>query len=85
MELNDIGSDNEKVFSNTVKKGFDYNYSNNNKIEGTNIKEIIQSNDNKKNENNIEVDNVNDNDNNTVKNGINNNINENKNENIGKK
>ena len=29
MELNDIGSDNEKVFSNTVKKGFDYNYSNN--------------------------------------------------------
>ena len=29
MELNDIGSDNEKLFSNTVKKGYDLNYNNN--------------------------------------------------------
>ena len=29
MELNDLGSENEKIFSNTFKKGFDYNYNNN--------------------------------------------------------
>ena len=86
-----IKENNKEEIKNEIKENIkDKNNNNNensdnNKIEGTNIKEIIQSNDNKKNENNIEVDNVNDNDNNTVKNGINNNINENKNENIGKK
>ena len=40
MELNDIGSDNEKIFSNTVKKGFqDYNENNQEK---KNINNLIQ-------------------------------------------
>ncbi len=60
MELNDIGSDNEKMFSNTVKKGFqDYNENNNQDKKTTNnagqkLKVMSIKLNNNKNVNNIQ-------------------------------